>query len=135
MTTSSRLTFKLKTLLGIIVWIQSADDVKREEHPAAIKFFCSHNPQSIDLFKASHQQIQLGVVKVNLPKERFVDSAIKAAIEQSKNLDPCILVIQQGNLEIDNPSEKHLYLICSFFRAQKASIVLPQPRTQIILEE
>ncbi|TET14620.1 MAG: hypothetical protein E3J81_06340 [Dehalococcoidia bacterium] len=134
MDSASKLTFRYDDLLGIIVWIQSVGEVKPEEHAAAMKFFGTHNPQPIALFKTSPKRIQVGIAKINKPKEQFVDSALKAATRQAQKLEPCVLVVQHGSLQTDDPSTNQAYMIGSFFRGPKTTVVVPQPGTQIVLE-
>ena len=134
MDSTSKLTFRFVDLLGIVVWIQSIDEGEHQAHAAAMVFFGTHNPQPMEFFKTTSKQIQIGIVKINEAKERFVNSALEAAMRQSKKLDPCVLVVQIGTLQMDNPPANQAYIIGTFFRGPEPYLVIPQPGTQIVLE-
>lgn len=132
---SSKLTLRYDDLLGIIVWIQAPGEVRPEDHPAAMKFFETHNPQAVDFFKWHRSKhIQIGVVKINKPKDEFVNCALEAAMRQGKQLDPCVLIVQQGSIQTDDLSLNQAYVMGSFFHGPKTALVIPQPGTWIILE-
>lgn len=132
---SSKLTLRYDDLLGIIVWIQAPSEVCPEEHPAAMKFFKTHNPQAIDFIKTHRsKRIQIGVEKIDKPKDEFVKYAVEDAVRQAKQLDPCVLIVQHGSIQTDDLSVNQSYVIGSFFHGLKSSLVIPQPGTQIVLE-
>jgi len=131
---SDNLKFRCNDLMGVLVWIQTPGEVQPDTHAAAMKFFGEHNPQAIKILKKATGQIQVGVIKIDKSKDQFEDTALEAASKQAKNLEPCVFVVQQGFLKTEDLSVDCRYLLCSFFRGAKTMLVLPQPKTQIILE-
>ena len=134
---TNRLNLRLNDLLGIIVWLQTVGDVKKEQYAAAMHFFLTRNPQSAELLqtiKTNPKHIQVGIVEIDKPKDQFIADAIEAANKQAKKLDPCVLVVQQGLLQTANLPINHFYVMGSFFVGPKSTTVIPQPSTQIVLE-
>lgn len=85
--------------------------MKPEQHAAAMEFFGAHNPQPRELLKTNPKRIKVGIVKIDKPKDQFVDLFLKAATRQLKDLGASILVVQQGSVEMDDPSTTKFYLI------------------------
>ena len=131
---SDNLKFRCDDLMGVLVWIQTPGEVQPDTHAAVMKFFGEHNPQAIEILRKATGQIQVGVIKMDKPKDQFENAALEAASKQAKKLDPCVFVLQQGSLKTDDLSVDCRYMLFSFFHGAKTMLVLPQPKTQIILE-
>jgi hypothetical protein len=123
-------------LLGVLAWMQSPKQVMADEHGAVMKIFGEHNPQAIETLRKTtvSRQIQVGIIKIDMPQDPFEGAALKAATEQADKLDPCVLVIQPGFLRNVDGTSNYRYLLCSFFRAEKTTMILALPPRQIILD-